>query len=96
MFIIQYPPLDIGMFGWEPKGPQFYPRTASVVTRTLCNASSTDQRLLTDAFKQKPDKYSPCQLRQYENRTGDLWVPSRTSWPLDKRNSQCPETDIGL
>ncbi|GBO18379.1 hypothetical protein AVEN_239730-1 [Araneus ventricosus] len=41
MFIIQYPPSDIGnsfllvvrMFGAEPQGPQLYPRTATVVTR---------------------------------------------------------------
>ncbi|GBM63389.1 hypothetical protein AVEN_64630-1 [Araneus ventricosus] len=41
MFIIQYPPPDIGnsfclvvrIFGSEPKGPRFYPRTAIVVTR---------------------------------------------------------------
>ncbi|GBN42888.1 hypothetical protein AVEN_137429-1 [Araneus ventricosus] len=41
MLMSQYPPPDIGnsfclevrMFGSEPKGPQFYPRTATVATR---------------------------------------------------------------
>ncbi|GBN77498.1 hypothetical protein AVEN_256486-1 [Araneus ventricosus] len=50
MFIIQYPPPDIGnsfclvvrIFGSEPKGPQFYPRTATVVTR-----KNTQQHLLS-------------------------------------------------
>ncbi|GBN23829.1 hypothetical protein AVEN_137736-1 [Araneus ventricosus] len=43
MFIIQYPPPDIGnsfclvvrIVGSEPKCPQFYPRTATVVTRKI-------------------------------------------------------------
>ncbi|GBN11865.1 hypothetical protein AVEN_202164-1 [Araneus ventricosus] len=41
MFLIQYPPPDIGnsfclvvrIFGSEPKGPQLHPCTATVVTR---------------------------------------------------------------